>query len=608
MWLSEAKRKALERAQSYFRKANLHQSTIRWRDDCKLNQAFYNGSDNGQWREEDLRVLEERGQYPITVNVTQGFVDNLSGVETQSRYRVACRADSDDPEEEKLASALTHWLFHIQEDQNIPYKGSQKFRDMLVTGIGWSNQYRYNNHIYYDYVPCNNVIPDPDNLDPQYEGMKYVCRKRWMEPEKVRAAYPHVSQYVNFDPSYLTDGISSPELMDRQSNYTDINTYAGYLQNRVLIIEVQERVPKKAYSGIDKNGRYFKTFDEEKAEKMVNSSKEIKEEKSERIMRTLFMDNFLLEHAPLYPDLPDMQSFSYIPCVWKRRYLDGVPYGIQECIRDLAINCNVRTTKSMYLINSSRMVISGNIYPGESTEKLRQELKRNDSVIILPPDTEYKIESNATLGKEQMDIVKECLVLMQRAVGVHDEMLGIQTNATSAIGQNVRQINSVRNNVYGFDNFANMKSKEARFFLDMIQSGEMEDIDVPIFSEQEKDVISLNLMREIDGEQIFFNDVRTLPVSLYVEEVPDYRSTFEEQRQMLQALLGNANANWLLLSPRLLSMMGIRDGEKISAEIRKSMQERAQAEQQASQPMNDSGMMPEQNTNPQQPISLQPQS
>ena len=247
MQLSETKRKALERAQSYFRRANLHKSTMLWRDECKLNRAFYNGADNGQWRAEDLQVLAERGQSPITVNITQGMIDNLSGVETQSRYRVAARADSESIEDEKLASGLTHWLFHIQEEQKIPYKGSLKFKDMLITGIGWSNQCRFNAKIYYDYVDCYNVIPDPDNLDPQYEGMKYVCRKRWMEPDKVLALYPHVGEYIRFDPLAVTDGLSSPEIMDRESNYTDVNTYAGYPQSRVLVVEVQERIPKKSY-------------------------------------------------------------------------------------------------------------------------------------------------------------------------------------------------------------------------------------------------------------------------------------------------------------------------------------------------------------------------
>ena len=55
-------------------------------------------------------------------HICKGYVDALSGVEIQSRYRTACRSDSHREEDDKLAEALTHWLFYIQEHQDLPYK------------------------------------------------------------------------------------------------------------------------------------------------------------------------------------------------------------------------------------------------------------------------------------------------------------------------------------------------------------------------------------------------------------------------------------------------------------------------------------------------------
>jgi hypothetical protein len=120
--LSLSKQTALQTAREYFRTANLHPSTIEWRRLCRYNQGYYDGS--GQWSADDLAVLEERGQRPITVNIIQGFIDALCGVETQSRYRVAVRSDSGRDEEDKLARALTHYLFHLQEHNSIPHYGS----------------------------------------------------------------------------------------------------------------------------------------------------------------------------------------------------------------------------------------------------------------------------------------------------------------------------------------------------------------------------------------------------------------------------------------------------------------------------------------------------
>lgn len=584
---SSSRQDVLQKAKNYCRSGYLHPSTLQWRKECRENQAFYNAKDlynsgdMGQWTKESLEVLRSRGQLPITVNVTQSFIDSICGIEIQGRYRTAFRSQDNKEESKKLAAALTSWQFHIQENQRLPYKGSLKFRDMCITGIGVSNQYKDERGYFYEYVNSYNVIFDPDNLDPQYEGSQYVLRSRFMYADYIKKLWPSVEKYVDLSSdNCVVPGIESIELMDRQSDYSvyDGNSFFSNSKGKLPVIEVQYRVPKKSYFGIDSNGYSFDTFDEEKAYQLAESENDIQEKESERIMRTVFMGDFLLEHSPLTPDLPDMQDFSYIPCVWKRRFGTGVAYGLQESIKDIQRDLNVRITKSLYLMNSSKVAISGSLPPGQSIETLRSELKRNDSVLVLPENTKVQFESNAPLGKEQIEFIPQSFLLMQRATGIHDEVMGVQTNATSAVAQNVRQVNSVRNNVFAFDNFANMKTREARHFLDLFQGGDNENVLVQILDDEQRETIILNLKREINGKPFIFNDVRTLPVSLYVEEVPDYRSTYEEQRQMMQTLMSNANANWIMLSPKLMEFMGFREGEKISQEMRQAMQQKSEME------------------------------
>ena len=387
---------------------------------------------------------------------------------------------------------------------------------------------------------------------------------------------------VDFENFSYYEGIFSPEMMDRNSTYTDsgsIGVATPINQSRVLVVEVQYKVPHKYYTGIDSQGRPFETFNMEEAEELAEKEADIEEKKGERIMRTLFLDNTLLEHAPLDATFPNQKDFSYIPIVYQRRFKTGVPYGLLESMKDIQRDCNVRITKSVHAINSSRVIFEGNPMPGKDIEKIRQELKNTDSVIVLPKESKFQITSNAPLGEEQIKIVQLYLDLMQRVTGIYDEMLGIPTNATSGVSQNIRQINSVRNNVFAFDNFSSMKKREARFILDMIQSGGDENISVEILSPEERDIIVMNLKREVNGKAFFFNDIRTLPVSLYVEEVPDYQSTFEEQRATFESLLSNAHAQWLMLSPDLMRRLGVRNPEKIADEMRQALQEKTTMEQ-----------------------------
>jgi hypothetical protein len=574
--LSASRQKALDTAQRYFRAANLHFSSQEFREKCMQDYGFYDGT--GQWQPDDLLTLKERKQLPITVNICKGFIDNLSGVEIQSRYRTACRSDSFNPQDDKLAEALTHLLFYIQEHQELPYKGSLKFRDSLICGIGWSSLYRHDGEICYEYVHPFNVLPDPEDLSPQYTSMKYVCRKRWMDPAMVKATWAKAAQEIDFSGQFsYYDGLNSPELIDRNSGYTDYGGFTGISGGRVLVVEVQYRVPQRVYRGTDTNGRYFETFDIETAEALGDY--EQSSLKRDRIMRTLFLDNTLLEHAPLDATFPDQQDFSYIPIVFQRRFRSGVPYGLLESMKDIQRDCNARVTKSVYAINSARLVFEGNPMPGANIETIRKELKRGDSVINLPQDSKFQISSNAQMGEEQIKIVELYLNLMQRVTGIYDEMLGIQTNATSGLAQNIRQVNSVRNNVFAFDNFSNMKKREARFILNLVQGSNQMNAAVELLNPNERKLIILNMVREVNGKPMIFNDIRTLPLSLYVEEVPDYQSSFAEQKATFEALLSNAHAQWLMLSPELMRRLGVRNPEKIAEEMQKALQQKTIMEQ-----------------------------
>ena len=578
--LSDTRQKALDAGQRAWRTINAHPNTIAFRKNCIEAYGFYDGT--AQWTADDLITLIERGQLPITVNIIQGFIDALSGVEIQSRYRVACRSDSGREDDTKLADALTHFLYNIQQRENIPHKGSLKFRDMLICGIGWSSFYREEGAYRCDYVHPFNVMPDPDDLSPQLTEMKHMGRKRWMRPEYIKKHWPRVAQHIDFSDPELCEGMLSAEGQDRNFDFTDVMTSTGLNQNRLLVCEIQRKIPHKAYTGIDASGHSFETFDLEKAEEIANTPRDIEQVESSRIMRTLFLGNYLLEHAPLEPNIPNSKDFSYIPCVWKRQFKKadtaGVPYGLLNSVQDIQRDCNARITKALYLINSSQVIFEGNAMPGKDIEAIRQELKKADSVIVLPQGSKFQMTSNASLGEEQLKVVQVYLDLMKRITGINDEMLGIQTNATSGVAQKIRQVNSVRNNVFAFDNFSTMKEREAWSLMAMIQSSFDPNIAVQILTEEETKTMILNLTREINGKPQVLNDVRTLPLSLYVEEVPDFRSSFEEQKAMFETLLGNAHAHWLMLSPELLRRLGVRDPERIAQEMRKALQEKAMME------------------------------
>jgi hypothetical protein len=572
--MSSSRQKALDYAQTGFTSDNLHPSYMEWRKLFRIWQGFYDGS--GQWVSEDILALAERGQLPITVNLIQAYVDSLLGVEIQTRHRAACRNSSGKLEDEQVAAALTQALYNFQQSERIPYKCTQKARDMFIGGIGWSEIGRRDNTNYYNYIPALNIVPDFDDLTNQFDNQRRLHRKIWLDPEHLVALWPHAKKYLGVTPDFLTSyeqGIYTPEIDDRKSDLMDYNLFQ-IRKGKVMVVETQYKVPKKAYRSIDSEGKYFQTFSEEDAEKLSESKKDIEEYSSTRIMRTLFIGNCLLEHAPLVGDIPDRKDFSYIPAVWKRRYIDGVPYGLVQSIMDIQRDCNARLTKSIYLLNSNRIILEGGLDNGSDIERIRKELKKQDSVIVLPQGSKFEVSSNAQLGLEQMKVVQEYLMLMQKITGINDEMLGFQTNATSAVSQEVRTQNALRKNIFAFDTFRDMKLREAMFFLEMLQSTDNEALYLQVLNEENQQELLLNFQYEnFMGQKVDLPNIKHFPLSLYIEEVPDYESMFEEESANMQAILNNPNAQLFLQSPTLLKYYAkVRQPEKIVAEIQRGMQ------------------------------------
>lgn len=559
---------ALKLAQNCFRKAITHSITQQFRIKCNEDFNFYNGG-LGQWREADLAALNKKGQSPHTLNVCKSFVDNLSGVEIQSRYRTAVRSDSGDKNEDELASALTHLLYFIQENESIPYKGSLKFRDCLICGIGWSGVEYYNNKIHYKYISPFEIFPDPEDLSDQYTGMRFVCRKMWLSTDRAVELWPKLKDYAgkNFGSDSFYASINSVELLDRQNVAQDTNSAAGLCSEKCMIVEVQYKVPSVYYEGTDSRGRIVSSYKIEDLEE-INVEKII-EKKCDRIMRVLFFNDMLLEYAPLDEDFPGRSEFSYIPIVFKKNQLTGVPYGIIDAAKDIQRWINVCFVRSIYLYNTRTIVIEGNIYEGKDRKSISESFKSLDSVIFLPLGTNYKIHDNSALGDDHLKLFDVGMNAIYRAVGMSEEPLGIQTNATSAIAQKTRQANSVRNSVFVFDNFFQMRKREFKLILGMYQSVGIRNILMKLFSDEESKVITLNETVFDDNGKIvdIENNIISLPMSLYIEEVPDYRSYSEEERDKILSLFSSPFGSIAAQSPELLEAFGMRNGRKLAEKL-----------------------------------------
>lgn len=566
--LSESQQKALDKAKRIWQLSTSNLFYRQWRAETIEHFSFFDGT--GQYPPKVMEILRERGQAPVVVNKIKSMINQASGLEINTRAKIAYRSHSGSEEEENLAKALTHLAFTIQEQENFSYQGSLKFRDALICGIGWSKLYSFRNKYYYRYNHPLNYVFDADDFSPQLTNMRHVTELHWYALDEIKSLWPKMAkrfdEVVSSEEMISNIGNFSSEFFNRRSAFIpSTSNYGGYNGSRLLVNEVMYREPRKYICGYDQKGHYFETFDEEVAESIAYSKNDLTEEMGTQIMRTVFCNDILLEYGPMFPNLPNMENFIAIPFVWSRRTSDAVPVGWLHDMKDLQREINYRKLRELMSLNSVRAVVDEEAFIGMSAEQIRAELSRPDSVLFKSRGTEVNIVPNLDLAASSMQAAERNDHELQQVSGMYSDSLGEATNATSGIAIKQRKIGTSNNLAYGFDGSNLVKKREGRMLLDLIQGSGIENILVNVvLDEDEKETVILNLTKEVNGKKVVLNDIRTLPVDIYVERTQDYDSSPEEQQAILEAILANQQAPLILQNPALMKLLWVRGADKIA--------------------------------------------
>jgi hypothetical protein len=581
MQLSESRQKALDEATKLFNSSAGNLLYQAWRKSAIESFDFYDGI--GQYHPEVLQLLHQRKQAPIVVNKIRSMVNQASGMEINTRGKIAFKPESSDEEEGQLTKAMTHYAFAVQKLQNFSFQGSLRCRDALICGLGWANMDYQKEQILYNYTHPLNVIFDADDFTPQLTNMRHLINMHFFSPDEVKTQWPKYAKQIDAISSFDANsfGNFTPEFFNRRSTLIPSSSTGGSNNSRLLVNEVFKKEARKYFCGYDKKGYRFETFDEEYAEKLADKKSDIWQETGTQIMRTVFCNDILLDYAPLFPNIPNRADFPLVPCVWLRRTSDAIPVSWIEDFKDLQRELNYRKLKEIMSLNSVRAVVDMDAFGGMSADEIREELSRSDTVLFKSGPGQVDIVPNLDISNAMIKAAERIDRELQQVSGMYSDSMGEATNATSGVAIKQRQLGTSKNFAFGFDAFQFVKEREGKLMIDLMQGGGLENILVNIvMDDDEKETFVMNLVREIDGKQHVFNDIRTLPVDIYIEIVPDYDSSFEEQKATLEALLANQQAPLILQNPYLLKiLLGERHADKIAGAMQQLNQQ--QNEQQA---------------------------
>lgn len=411
---------------------------------------IWNMYHNRQWTQDQLAILENRGQPKETFNVIKLFARMLVGY--YSTVVNTVRAEPTQTNDQTIASLMTDTINAVFNENRMATEGDEvKLCGMIsglmcaqVTPVFTGNRDQFNRPIYkidvkqvYDYE----LVLDPMSTDRNYEDARFLHRFKWVPEETIRkvwgeAKLKELTEYYNF-----------LEVEEAEFEYTHGDQFQGRYRvfNNYLIVQtVIEDNDGKRWNiwwsdGVELERKEI-TYKEVKwpyrVVKLHTSSnteyygifREVKESQkaiNQALVKLQLMVNtqkaFVEENA-LASDLPDfIDSFNRVNGVIQVKSLKGIK--IENLAREALEQYAVidRALDRIQRILSVNDSFLGMAYASDSGRKVK--LQQNATVMALRYLT-VRIEAFfELLGKDVMHLVKQYFTASQ-VLRVSDEIVG----------------------------------------------------------------------------------------------------------------------------------------------------------------------------------------
>jgi hypothetical protein len=553
-------RKELEQVKLLF-EAAVTSTTYRAYLDREMEcRKFY---DNQQWTQEEMSELMNRGQTPVVINKIRNRIKGLCGTEVVNRTRIGYGARSFRPEDADTADALSQIALYVQDKGNVAFQRSRTFEDALIGGIGAHITEAYDQEITTRRCDPRDVFWDISDTTPDLSDSFFRGFKKWFNAEELIGIYPNKKQAL-MDMVGMTDEHRYPtqlpynQAYNQGVDYVDESNQVNYsdkTRGRILVVEIEYRVKEEAYEYVDAQGRLIRTFDKEEARKGRITKDQARQQGfygltyrelyADRYYTCQFAGDIELWHKP--SDVTYKTDFDLQILCLDRTAHDNVPTGLVYWAMDAQKELNKRRSKMLHHLNTNRVVMDTDAV--ESIENLRKEASRPDAVIVKRKNTELRVENTTDLAKGQFDVMQQADREIQDTLGIYDELIGMQTNASSGVAIEKRQQSALRQQAPNFDQFKLFTKRYGELLMAYIQYVFKDEQVLTILDDDGlTKSIALNApLRDANGQMVMgangepkmVNDIRAGMFDVYVKETLDVAAISGETLERLSQMLMN---------------------------------------------------------------------
>ena len=412
--------------------------TDKWRQEA---QEAFDLCAGWQWDADDMRILREDNRPTVTFNRMDRNIDLINGMDEQNRDEVAFlpREQGDVGRSEVLSSAVQY----IADETDSGDEKSDAFRDLCITGMGWTNTVMD----YQDFeqgmpvesrVDCLQMYWDPHATKRNLKDTRWRARAVIMPTIEAKRMFPGIDNAMLHAPwAQITDDPSQPAEPDRQSyNYEDSPTIGRPpLLDRSTIVEIQ----------------WYEVSEVVVVQDLFTGERqELKRNRAETIMASFpgryqgiprpvkryfraFLGGMILQKMPL----EKVKDFTFQPMTGKRDRRTGW-YGMARLMADPQKWANKWLSQSMHILNTgaknTMLYEEGAFLDGAQAERditkpgamitTATGAISGNQILQLPP-TSLPPELGQHLLPFALQSIQDC-------VGVNQEQLGATGNANDA--------------------------------------------------------------------------------------------------------------------------------------------------------------------------------
>jgi len=547
-----------------------------------LDCDFYDGD---QWSVEDATEVMDRGQAPLVYNEVAPMIDWLIGTERRARvdWNVMPRAEDD----VHMADVKKKVLKYVGDVNHVQYARSKAFAEAAKAGLSWledgaradpTAEILYSRH-----ETWRNVLWDSTSKENDLADARYQFRWKWVDLDVAIAMAPNRREQLEAqawragrmndedeDIWYLNQRVNEEATIAQnmgrfQHSATDVSRSR---RARVKVIEGWYRIPmpvKVLYGDQSMQGQDFNPDDERQKAMISDGLIGVVDMVAMRMHCALFTERDMLKWQPS----PYRHQRFPLTAVWAyRRNRDGLPYGPIRRVRDVQEDMNKRASKSLFLLSTNQIVADEGAV--EDWDEAREQVDRPDGTIIKKPGKAFDIRRDSEMVRGQMEFIALDAVRIRESVGINSENMGRQTNASSGVAIEARQMEGAVSTTELFDNyrFAIQISGENQLALceqfytapKVIRlTGEKEKVEWERINQPEL---------QPDGSFRFLNDITASKADFVVSE-QDFNATMRRaMTESLMDLAGKMPPAAMVLTRMAIENSDYPNKEAIVSELR----------------------------------------